>query len=244
MKYIPIIATVLITCANVLFAQSQSTSNVPAANQTKIRQYLDKALKETNAITDEGELALSLQTIAWTQTKIGDVPAALKLVERIEKDIKKESLKRLVLVSAYRGIAYAQARAGDLAAALLTAKKCGKIGGDKNEDGDSFALQLISQAQAERGDLPSALSIAETLDDATSKDYALQGIAQAQVKAGDATGARRTAEKITDDKLKAESLVIKAVSKEKPIDETEVTNRSTAYERCRGYLDIAMSLIP
>lgn len=236
MKYTPIVSTVLTLFVAAFSALAQTTSPTPPANEAKARLYLEKAFKELAEITDERQVGAAFDQIVTTQTMfMGDIPAALQTIERIEKEAKKFR----PLDSAWRGIAYAQAKAGNVTEALKTAEMLAELLGQVGGSKDTLAMCLIARAQAERGDVAGAMATVEILTDVRNRDDGFRRIAQVQVKNGDTTGAQRTADMIKDTNIKVSAVRIDAA---KPLqDEAAVQALPTAYKRCNGYVDLARS---
>ena len=139
---------------------------------------------------------------------------------------------------ALRGIASAQAQAGDIDGALSTTRSI---------DYASFriwALHNIALAQAEAGAIDGALSTARSIDDANIRTRALRGIASAQAEAGDIDGALSTARSINDEGVRADALrgIVSAQAEAGDIDGALSTVRSidNANTRIWTLRDIAL----
>ncbi|MDB6135375.1 MAG: hypothetical protein JWM59_3618 [Verrucomicrobiales bacterium] len=253
------------TILTLLIAISPTLAESPRSklsqNQTKALALIGKALKEANTIERELDRLRSLKFIARTQAKMGDLAEAMKTIGRIEKEATSEKTRAFCLPSAYSGIAYAQARSGDMTAAFATAEKGGsdfleiisaqaetrgiaeamqtvdtKIDGNKKD----FALQNISRARAQISDFEGATQVADTIKSESSKEATYGSIAVIQARKGDSVGSQRSLAKVKNS-LEAKSFA-KAIA-DGPITEEKASTLPTAFERCDGYLNIAWILL-
>lgn len=155
---------------------------------------LSGGLQTARSITLDSAKADALERVAGSQAAARDLAASRQtLAEALQTvqgmDDQYQSLKD----SGLRGIAIAQARAGDLSASFKTAKSI------PDDSEAAFAMGSVAQAQAKAGDgadsretFAEALRIARSIHDGHSKAYALESIAAAQAKAGDAAASRET----------------------------------------------------
>ena len=86
----------------------------------------------------------------------------------------------------FRSIARVQAKAGDIAGALSTARS---IGEDRPR---AWALNAVAKVQAKVGDIAGALSTARSIGEGRPRAWALNAVAEAQARAGDSHGAARS----------------------------------------------------
>ena len=132
---------------------------------------LRDALNAAHEIRDETPKGMALREIAEAQVRVKDVPAALRTAEEIQDSWRKNHLLFL--------IASQQAAVGDMIGAMQTAE------GITDDQKDS-ALAAVAVAQAETGNVKTALQIADRLKhQPLSRASALEAIALAQAKAGD-----------------------------------------------------------
>jgi len=134
-------------------------------------------------IKDETRVA-----IAYQQITSGDFAGAKKTAGLIQNANTILNKSQTLL----RYVAEAQAKAGDIAGAQMTAES---VAEGSNKD---LARYSITTAQLQAGDIAGAQKTGDNFQDAGGKDWALSVISQAQAEAGDIVGAQKTADRIHD----------------------------------------------
>ncbi len=166
----------------------------------------DASLETAALIGDE-----YLKTGAWRQIAVataraGDHVAAGRLLDKVLQAVASFKNVHLIRVDALIATAEAQARIGDVAGALATARSVGNL------RGQAEAVRNIALVQANGGDLRGALDTADTIADEKIKAQALRGIAVGRAEKGDRDGALHIAAGIRDPYLKAGALRTIAVA--------------------------------
>jgi hypothetical protein len=168
-------------------ALPRTVAAAPREEAPEPRPAFGEALAAARGIDEAAERVPVLVRIALAQARAGDRDAAGQTLRqaRAGADAVKDDLKTM----AFREIAEAHARLGDLDAALRTAA------GLDRESAREQILLLVAAQQASAGDLPGARKVlaAMTTD---QKDDALAAIAGAQARAGDLKAALATADKL------------------------------------------------
>lgn len=256
--------TIVKTFLSLLVASSEAipqTSLKPTQNQTSALVLVGKAFKEAETIEYELDRLRSLKFIARTQARAGDLPAAMKTIERIQKEATSERSRKLCLPGAYSGIAFAQARAGDLKAAFDTVEKGGTdvleiVSAQAETTGIAdamktvdlkidrkirdFALQNISRSRAKIGDFKGAIQVADMIQSTSIKEDTYGSISAVQALNGDSSSSQRSLARIANPSTRE---AFEKVIKDGPLTETKVAILPTAFERCDGYLNIACFLL-
>lgn len=165
----------------------QTSARIPpdrlAAMQARLRQALDLSRE----ITDERERSILLQSIAFTQARIGDVLPAIDTADQITPARRRDTTLGFV--------ARIQFEAGDASGALATANSI------SDDPARASALSLLVGEYLRVRDLSGAFSTAESIPNSQldSKIRALREIALWQYERGkDPNGAAATLARATD----------------------------------------------
>jgi hypothetical protein len=137
--------------------------------------------------------------VAAVQAAAGDVAGARQTAESIAS--------KQPQAYAYRDIAEARVKAGDLAGArelVDLAKKAADAVTVKIDQ--QSTLQDVAGAEADAGDLEGARKMADDINHPFMKAMALRMVVTAQARAGDVAGARQAADAIIDDYAKGLAL--------------------------------------
>jgi tetratricopeptide (TPR) repeat protein len=141
---------------------------------------LQQAVLVAETINEHTPQRMALMSIAEVEVLRGDVPAALKLADKIQAERSSPSFLAQVV--------RAQAEAGDPEGALKTAAII-----DKREMYNG--LSAIAAVQAKAGNIPGALRTADLLKhQPLVRGSALEAVAVAQAKSGNRDEAKRTLE--------------------------------------------------
>jgi RNA polymerase sigma factor (sigma-70 family) len=159
----------------------------PGERGPESRPSFGEALAAARGIEPPAERVPVLVRVALAQARAGDRDGARKTLQ-LARDAA-DAVKDDRVTMAFREIAEAYARLGDLEAALRTAA------GLDQEVAREQVLFLVASQQASAGDLPGARKVlaAMTTD---QKDSALAAIARAQARAGDVNAALETADRL------------------------------------------------
>ena len=139
-----------------------------------LRSAVSEATHECYALCSK-----QLAKIAIAQTNIGDEEAARQTLFALRTD------------AGY--LAAALAQSGQVSKALEVVSSI-----DEGDRDRSRALAEIAHAQAEAGDVPTAMATALSIDEDYLRDSALVAVADMQAKAGDFTDAMKTVASIDD----------------------------------------------
>jgi RNA polymerase sigma factor (sigma-70 family) len=169
-------------------------------------EILKEAAEAARAVEDKQSKAWTLLAIAEAQAKGGDWDAAAKTYKeaiQAAKEIKDDPKGPDPAASAHHTIgwvAITQAKAGDVKAALETAKAM------EDDGARDYALANIAAEQANAGDVKGALATAEGVS-FNRRDWVMRAVSASQAAAGEFKDAAQTAEKIGDAASRAFALL-------------------------------------
>ena len=173
-------------------ARWQTTQGVPATG------YLDVAAAAT--LREAGEAAPPpMSRRRMVQEALNILSEALTVARGVS-----DAFDRALVL---KGIAGAQAAAGDIAGAQRSiAEALAAVRGITSEGNRTISLRKIAGVQAEAGDVAGARATARGISDAKQRGWTLHDIAGVQAEAGDVAGARATARGISDAKQRGWTL--------------------------------------
>ena len=151
-------------------AEAQASAGDTRGAQRTISEALPIARSLGSA-----DRSVLLSDIAEAQASAGDIQSALAIARSLESASSRSGLLGI--------IAKAQASAGDTRGAQRTIFEALPIARSLDIDNEYFraeALTPIAEAQARTGDIPGALAIARSVDDAYSRAMALGAIVQSK----------------------------------------------------------------
>ncbi|MBV8882022.1 MAG: tetratricopeptide repeat protein [Planctomycetaceae bacterium] len=163
-------------------AVRKQIERLQASQQQTLERLIQLAEEAGAALNASGETSLYLCSAAKMWGEAGNVPAALKALDRIRDDYGKKTWKQDALAS----IADSQAAAGDHAGAKRTA--------DSIQDPKEKAKALVAIAlhEAEADGIAAALETAGRIENVELLIDALIGIARVQAARGDRSGAEKS----------------------------------------------------
>ena len=165
---------------NIIDVLKVAKAFIAAGKREEAEKVIQQAVEMVRAIKDENGDAEAARAVIWqeiaiTRALMGDVQGALKAQSEIS--VTNYVYGTLVF------IARAQIKAGDIEGARRMADK---IAQTDNPTANAVLAEIV-EAQATRGDIKSAILLADSLDKkrAFEKAPALRAIAAARVKAGE-----------------------------------------------------------
>jgi RNA polymerase sigma factor (sigma-70 family) len=168
------------------------------------------------AETKEWVLSMLLEKVALAHAKAGDIPHALRVVERMEKPASKAlALAGMAYFNLWDveypnepGIALLQAEAGDKAGARKTLARAAELAAAAPESvGRQSALTAVACAQARLGDFAAARKTAEGIRHAQGNLIALATISRNLARVGQSKDALAAVERATNAADKAFLLI-------------------------------------
>jgi RNA polymerase sigma factor (sigma-70 family) len=201
----------------------------PREKAPEPRPAFGEALAAARDIPDGAERVPVLVRIALAQGRAGDRDAADKTL-RQARDVA-DAVKDDRKFMAFREIAEAYARLGDLKAALRTA---GALGEESARD---QLLLLVAGQRASAGDLAGAREVVAAMT-TSHKDDALAAIAGAQARAGDVKAALETA-----DRLRHQPLSRAGALEEIALAQAKAGDRAAAARSLQEALDLEVATL-
>jgi tetratricopeptide (TPR) repeat protein len=179
-------------------SQPKQPTTVPQPKKADVpeaRQPLKEARAAADAVKDPQWKAWLLDIIGGAQLKSGNKAAAAQVFQdaiRAAKEIKGDNLNdpSAAIDTTLSGIAWTQASAGDVTAALQTVEAI------ENDQRREQALAEVARAQARSGDVKGALKAAEAFSE--WKDYVLAEAATLLADSGDLNEAVRVVDMIAN----------------------------------------------